>query len=92
MHDSIMPAQNDSRPSISSPLASQAVGVENVQLESVVAEGSTPPHTNVNTSSTVEEILPVEMITQDSSSRLKTRGDEGSVEEREVVELTHSLA
>lgn len=89
MRDSIVPAQDDSRPSISSPLASQAVAVANIPVESVVAESSTPPHTNVTPSSTVEEILPVEGITQDSSSHLKTRGDGGTVEEREVVELTH---
>ena len=89
MHDSIVPGQTDSRPSISSPLAAQAVGVPNVQVESVVAESSTPPHTTVTTSNTVGEISPVERVTQDSSRPLKTRGDRGSIEEREVVELTH---
>ena len=89
MHDSIVPGQDDSRPSISSPLASQAVRVPSSQVESVVAEGSTPPDTGARTSSTVGGNLPVEMVTQDSSNPLKTRGDGGSVEEREVVGLTH---
>ena len=89
MHDSIVPGQDNSRPPISSPLASQAMRVPNVQVESVVAEGSTPPHTSVTTSSTVKEILPMETVTQGCPSALKTRGDGGSVEEREIVELTH---
>ena len=93
MHDSIVPGLNDSRPSISSPLASQTVRVPNVQVggTEIVAEGSTPSNTSVRTSNTVdEEISSVEAVTvnQDSSA-LKTRGDAGSVEEREVVELTH---
>ena len=90
MHDSIVPIQDDSRPFISSPLASQAVRVPSVQMEVVVAEGSTPSHTSISTSSPVdEEILPVETVTQDLSNSLKARGDAGSVEEHEVVELTH---
>lgn len=93
MHDSIVPGLDDSRPSISSPLASQAVRVPSVQVEGpeVAAENSTSPNTSVSTSSTVdEEILPVEAVavTQNSSA-LKTRGDVGSVEERELVELSH---
>jgi hypothetical protein len=96
MHDSIIPGPDDSRPSISSPLASQAVRLPRVHVESlnartnVVVEGSTPPNTSVSTSSTVdEEILQVSAVTVNQDGALKARGDTGSVEEREVVELTH---
>jgi hypothetical protein len=93
MHDSIVPGLDDSRPSTSSPLASQAVRVPSVEVEGpeVAEENLTPPNTSVSTSSTVdEEILPVEVVTvAQNSSALKTRDDARSVEEREVVELSH---
>jgi hypothetical protein len=90
MHDSIIPGVDDSRPSISSPLASQAVRVPSVEvhMSAGAGESSTPPYTSVSTSSTLDdEILPVESVAVASESGLKTRGEQGSVEEREVVEL-----
>jgi hypothetical protein len=92
MHDSIVPV--DSRPSISSPLASQPVrqpdtntipGSETTTIESPREETTA---TSVSTTSTVDEILPVPTvrITQDSGIK---RRDSGSVEEREVVEPSH---
>ena len=90
MHDSIIPGLDDSRPSISSPLASQAVRVPSVEVHTpvVAGESSTPPNTSVSTSSTLDdEILPVESVAVAGDSGLKTRGEQGSVEEREIVEL-----
>ena len=92
MHDSIIPGLDDSRPSISSPLASQAVRVPSVEVQSA-GGGETPPHTSVSTTTTAssntldDEILPVETVEVARESGLKTRGQQGSVEEREVVEL-----
>ena len=89
MQDSIIPSGlDDSRPSISSPLASQAVRVPGVDIPAA-EEGSTPPHTSVGTASTIDdEILPVEAVPLRSrESGLKTRGEAGNVDEREMVEL-----
>jgi hypothetical protein len=74
MHDSIIP--NDSRPSISSPLAAQSVSVESIP--NAVNAGSS--------SSTVDEILPVPAVQGNQESGVKQRDDVGNVEEREVVE------
>ena len=90
MHESIIPGLDDSRPSISSPLASQAVRVPSVEVQTPAGTGesSTPPNTSVSTSSTLDdEILPVESVAVARDSGLKTRGEQGSVEEREIVEL-----
>ena len=93
MNDSIIPSlpPDDSRPSVPSSSASPTVQVPSADVEGTTdfAERSTPPHMNVSPSSTVdEEILPVSTVTQDSSP-LKARSDAGSVEEHEVIELSH---
>jgi hypothetical protein len=83
MHDSIVP--DDSRPSISSPLATNAVE----------GDSSTPPAGSVSTASTAnEEILPVEEVRVPSDSTngmgLKTMGESGNVEEHEVVQVANA--
>lgn len=97
MHDSIIPGADDSRPSMSSPLASQNRhmpivdrGPPNARTDAA-REVSASPHTTPSTSSTGdEEILPMTPRTPNpEASPLKTRGDGGNVEERETVELTH---
>jgi len=97
MHDSIVPGGDDSsRPSISSPLAANPVS--GLEAEDGMSS-STPPKTSVSTASTAndEEISPVEEVRVPSDStngmggsRLKMRGDSGSVEEHEVVEVAHA--
>ena len=97
MHDSTIPGLEDTRPSISSPLA-QNVTVPTVQVESSPEDDdqhdepeSSPPATSVSTNSSIDEIVPIPVvipaIAQDRNP-LKTRGDGGSVEEHEVVELS----
>jgi hypothetical protein len=93
MHDSIIPGVDDaSRPSISSPLATNAVSGQD-------GDSSTPPAGSVSTASTAneEEISPVEEVRMPSDSTngrggsgLKTRGDAGNVEEHEVVEVANA--
>ena len=96
MQDSIVPGAGDSRPSVSSPLASQAVKAPNMQVESVerteAHERSTPSDTSVTTSTTVdEETVPMSSVANvtHEASALKSKDDARSIEEPEVLELTH---
>jgi hypothetical protein len=93
MHDSIVPGADDSRPSVSSPLATQVVNVPSVQVDSSETldetREMTAPATSVSTSSTLDEITPIPVRDITSDSGLKRRGDGGSVEERELVEESH---
>ena len=95
MHDSIIPGVEDSRPSVSSPLASQStVASQNVDVPSPPGESrsdsaETAHATSVSTSSTIDEIVPVSMEQVNPESSLKRRDDVGRVEERELVELSN---
>jgi hypothetical protein len=96
MHDSIVPGMEDSRPSVSSPLASQStLASQSVSVPSVAVDNQsdsgerTPQATSVSTSSTIDEILPVPLERVPPESSLKTRNDAGSVEERELVEISN---
>lgn len=90
MHDSIVPGLDDTRPSISSPLA------HNVSMSSTQHESSSEDHNespqaaSVSTESTIDEIVavPVTNVTEERNSGLKSRRSAGSVEEREVVEVS----
>jgi hypothetical protein len=95
MHDSIIPGVDDSRPSVSSPLASQStlasqsMSVPSVNVENQMDSGERTSHaTSVSTSSTIDEIVPVPMERVGPESSLKRRDDAGSVEEREIVEVS----
>lgn len=96
MHDSIVPGVDDSRPSVSSPLALQStLASQNVSVPSVAVENQpgsgegTPQATSVSTSSTIDEIAPVPMESVPPESSLKSRNDAGDVEERELVEISN---
>ena len=97
MHDSIIPGVDDSKPSVSSPLASQStlassqsMSATSVNVESQPDSGERTPHaTSVSTSSTIDEIVPIPMERVNPESSLKGRGDAGSVEERELVEVSN---
>lgn len=93
MHDSIVPGADDSRPSVSSPLATQVVNVPSVQVDSSETldetTETTAPATSVSTSSTLDDITPIPVRDVTSDTGLKRGGDGGSVEERELVEESH---
>ena len=93
MHDSIIPGTDDSRPSVSSPLATQVVNMPSVQVGSsatlLETRETSAAATSVSTSSTLEEITPVPIRNATPDSGLKRRDDGGSVEERELVEESH---
>ena len=91
MHDSIVPGLDDTRPSISSPLA------HNVSMSSTHHESSSEDHdespqaASLSTESTIDEIVPVPVtnVPEERNSGLKSRTSAGSVEEREVVEVSN---
>lgn len=97
MHDSIIPGADDSRPSVSSPLASQStlassqsMSVPTVNVESQTDCGERTPHaTSMSPSSTIDEIVPVPMERVNPESSLKRRDDAGSVEQHELVEISN---
>jgi hypothetical protein len=66
------------------------MSVPSVTVENQTDSGERTPHaTSVSTSSTIDEIVPVPMERVTPESSLKRRNVAGSVEERELVEVSN---
>jgi hypothetical protein len=91
MHDSIVPGLEDTRPSISSPLAQMSVRTVHVESspEDDHQEHESSPPATISTNSSVDEIVPIPAVhTAQERSGLKSQSEGGSIEEHEVVELS----